>query len=170
MFLKFSLWSVEDDDEGTIAWAGGAASFSEGPFTMHIKNLKVQDYSKALTYSYGNLRDGNWLDLRADGGYLYEGHKYCLPPKMLDKLKPTPKQETDDDQVFTSSKLQGVATTIGEDKNTVSYYPPLLPIHIQHGINYWNGKLNRIKQELMIRKTPTTKKKKSQQQLHLFQN
>ena len=124
MFLKFSLWSVEDDDEGTIAWAGGAASFSEGPFTMHIKNLKVQDYSKALTYSYGNLRDGNWLDLRADGGYLYEGHKYCLPPKMLDKLKPTPKQETDDDQVFTSSKLQRVATKISKDKNTVSYYPP----------------------------------------------
>ena len=42
MFLKFSLWSVEDDDEGTIAWAGGAASFSEGPFTMHIKILKCK--------------------------------------------------------------------------------------------------------------------------------
>ena len=80
---------------------------------------------------------------------------------MLDKLKPTPKQETDDDQVFTSSKLQRVATKLVKIK-TLFRIIPLLPIHIQPGIDYWNGKLNRMKQELMIRKTPTTKKKKSQ--------
>lgn len=125
MFLKFSLWSVEEDDEGTIAWAGGAAKFSEGPFTMHIKNLKVQDYSKALSYTYGNLHDGNWLDLRADGGYLYEGHKYCRPPKMLEKLKPTSKTATGEKQVFTSSKLQKIVTTaINKERITsLSYIP-----------------------------------------------
>ena len=48
---------------------------------------------------------------------------------MLDKLKPTPKQETDDDQVFTSSKLQGVATTIGEDKTLFRIIPSATNSH-----------------------------------------
>ncbi len=85
MFLKFSLWSADENDEGTIAWAGGVASFSEGPFSMHIKNLEVHDYSNGISYNYGHLRNGKWLDLSSEGGEIYEGHKFCTPPTELEQ-------------------------------------------------------------------------------------
>ncbi|KAK6888067.1 Extracellular glycosidase CRH12 [Candida tropicalis] len=69
MFLKFSLWSADENDEGTIAWAGGVASFSEGPFSMHIKNLEVHDYSNGISYNYGHLRNGKWLDFATKQPY-----------------------------------------------------------------------------------------------------
>lgn len=91
MFLKFSLWSADENDEGTIAWAGGVASFSEAPFSMHVKNLHIQDYSTGLSYNYGRLRNGKWLDLSSEGGKIYEGHRFCTPP---DGLVPQPKKKS----------------------------------------------------------------------------
>ncbi|RCK64924.1 Extracellular glycosidase CRH12 [Candida viswanathii] len=109
MFLKFSLWSADENDEGTIAWAGGVASFSDGPFAMHIKNLEVHDYSRGISYNYGHLRNGRWLDLTPEGGDIYEGHRFCTPPDDLDdtgpkkkKKKPSPSKYME--PVFTSTK------------------------------------------------------------------
>ena len=80
---------------------------------------------------------------------------------MLDKLKPTPKQETDDDQVFTSSKLQRVATTISEDKNTVSYYPLCYQFTYNMGsLLEWETEQDETGTD--DTEAPTTKKKKSQ--------
>ncbi|KAL6451621.1 CRH12 Extracellular glycosidase CRH12 [Candida maltosa Xu316] len=83
------LWSADANDEGTILWAGGVAKFSEGPFSMHIKNLEVHDYSNGLCYSYGYNKNGQWKDLSADGGKILAGHRNCKPPVFKDHLEET---------------------------------------------------------------------------------
>ncbi|KAI5958711.1 uncharacterized protein KGF55_005709 [Candida pseudojiufengensis] len=84
MVVKLSLWSGETtQDQGTIAWSRGLTDYNNGPFMMHIKNLKVSDYSTGESYMYGWLPNGQWMKLNAKGGSIYkDGSETQSPPKF----------------------------------------------------------------------------------------
>ncbi|KAL4940309.1 hypothetical protein BDV06DRAFT_196901 [Aspergillus oleicola] len=69
MMVKVGVWAGGDpsNNEGTIQWAGGETDFTQGPFTMYLKSLKVTDYSTGNSYSYGD-KSGSWESITSDGG------------------------------------------------------------------------------------------------------
>jgi beta-glucanase (GH16 family) len=74
MQIKFGAWSGGDSSNppGTIQWARGPTDYSKGPFTMYVKNIKVQDYSTGTQYTYGDTT-GNWQSIQAAGGTVGQG-------------------------------------------------------------------------------------------------
>jgi len=48
-------------------WAGGETDYSQGPFTMYMKSMKVTDYSTGSSYSYSD-KSGSWDSITSDGG------------------------------------------------------------------------------------------------------
>lgn len=71
MQVKFGSWSGGDSSnaEGTIEWARGPTDYTQGPFSMSVKNLKVTDYSTGSHYSYGDT-SGAWTSITSDGGQI----------------------------------------------------------------------------------------------------
>ena len=69
MRLFFGIWAGGDPSnaEGTIEWAGGLTDYSDAPFSMHIRQLVVSDYSSGTEYVYGD-QSGTWESIEANGG------------------------------------------------------------------------------------------------------
>src|SRR5687767_5908163 len=60
MRVKLGIWSASDTgEEGTIEWAGGDTDYSDGPFTMRVKSLSINNYNPASSYTYGD-KTGDW--------------------------------------------------------------------------------------------------------------
>ncbi|KAF2661700.1 glycoside hydrolase family 16 protein [Lophiostoma macrostomum CBS 122681] len=74
MQIKVGAWSGGDSANapGTIEWAQGPTDYSQGPFTMQVKSLKVQDYSTGTQYVYGD-QTGTWQSIKSTGGTIYAG-------------------------------------------------------------------------------------------------
>ena len=72
MYLKMGIWAGGDPSNapGTIEWAGGLTDYSKAPFTMHIKNVVVVDYSTGSEYSYAD-QSGSWESIEAKDGAIY---------------------------------------------------------------------------------------------------
>ncbi|KAE8153996.1 concanavalin A-like lectin/glucanase domain-containing protein [Aspergillus avenaceus] len=71
-FIKVGSWPGGDPDgaPGTIAWAGGLTDYSKGPYTMHVKTIKVTDYSTGSTYEYTD-KSGSWKSIKSNGGSIH---------------------------------------------------------------------------------------------------
>lgn len=69
MQIKFGSWSGGDSSnaQGTIEWARGPTDYSQGPFSMSVKTVKITDYSTGSHYTYGDT-SGSWGSIRSDGG------------------------------------------------------------------------------------------------------
>ncbi|OTB02328.1 glycoside hydrolase family 16 protein [Hypoxylon sp. CI-4A] len=69
MRVKFGVWAGGDSSnaEGTISWARGPTDYTQGPFSMSVKNVIVTDYSTGSSYSYGDT-SGDWASITSDGG------------------------------------------------------------------------------------------------------
>ncbi|RYP03522.1 hypothetical protein DL764_005077 [Monosporascus ibericus] len=69
MQVKFGAWSGGDpsNSPGTIDWSRGPTDYSQGPFTMYVKSVKVTDYSTGSSYTYGDS-SGTWQSIQAEGG------------------------------------------------------------------------------------------------------
>ncbi|KAI9376217.1 concanavalin A-like lectin/glucanase domain-containing protein [Aspergillus egyptiacus] len=69
MMVKVGVWAGGDpnNSQGTIQWAGGVTDYSDGPFSMYLKSLKVTDYSTGKSYTYGD-KSGSWGSIISDGG------------------------------------------------------------------------------------------------------
>ncbi|ONH76226.1 putative glycosidase CRH1 [Pichia kudriavzevii] len=69
MRLFFGIWAGGDpsNQPGTIEWAGGETDYSDAPFSMHIKNLVVSDYSTGSSYSYSGT-SGSWESIDCKDG------------------------------------------------------------------------------------------------------
>jgi beta-glucanase (GH16 family) len=69
MQVKFGAWSGGDSSNsaGTISWARGPTDYSEGPFTMYVKNMVITDYSTGSSYSYSDT-SGDWTSITSNGG------------------------------------------------------------------------------------------------------
>lgn len=74
MMLKLGIWSGGDSSNaaGTIAWAGGATNYANGPFTMVVKSVSATDYSTGTSYSYSGT-SGDWTSIKAAGGSVNGG-------------------------------------------------------------------------------------------------
>jgi beta-glucanase (GH16 family) len=74
MQIKVGAWSGGDpaNAPGTIEWARGPTDYSQGPFTMQVKSLKVQDYSTGTQYIYGD-QTGTWESIKSNGGTINSG-------------------------------------------------------------------------------------------------
>lgn len=74
MQIKFGAWSGGDSANapGTIEWARGPTDYSQGPFTMQVKSLKVADYSTGTQYIYGD-QSGTWQSIKSNGGTINNG-------------------------------------------------------------------------------------------------
>lgn len=74
MQIKVGAWSGGDpaNAPGTIEWAGGPTDYSQGPFTMQVKSLKVSDYSTGTQYIYGD-QSGTWQSIKSNGGSINSG-------------------------------------------------------------------------------------------------
>jgi beta-glucanase (GH16 family) len=64
MNVRMGVWAGGDkanNDPGVVEWAGGETDFNEGPFTMAVQSIYVEDQTKGATYS--------WDDMDASGSY-----------------------------------------------------------------------------------------------------
>ncbi|MCJ1473414.1 hypothetical protein MMC13_002065 [Lambiella insularis] len=69
MQLKLGVWSGGDSSNapGTIQWAGGATTYTGGPYTMQVKSVSATDYSTGTQYTYGDT-SGSWQSIKSAGG------------------------------------------------------------------------------------------------------
>ncbi|KAI9650121.1 hypothetical protein NHQ30_000134 [Ciborinia camelliae] len=75
MLVKMGSWigcaskaaETNPATQGTCQWAGGAADFTQAPFTMYVKNVTIQDYGCATEYTYGDLT-GSFSSIKSTGG------------------------------------------------------------------------------------------------------
>lgn len=69
MQIKVGIWAGGDpaNAAGTIAWAGGAVDYTQGPYTMYLKAIAVKDYSTGTSYSYSGT-SGTWESITSNGG------------------------------------------------------------------------------------------------------
>ncbi|KAI1870182.1 hypothetical protein JX265_006352 [Neoarthrinium moseri] len=69
MQIKIGAWSGGDSSNsaGTIEWARGPTDYTKGPFSMHMKNIQITDYSTGSSYSYGD-HSGDWESIKSEGG------------------------------------------------------------------------------------------------------
>jgi hypothetical protein len=65
MRLSIGIWAGGDPrlPNGTRHWAGGDTDYSQGPFTMHVKSVRVTDYSSGSEYQYGD-KSGSWESIK----------------------------------------------------------------------------------------------------------
>jgi hypothetical protein len=66
--VKISNWpaGLKSAANGTIEWAGGLVNYDEGPFTMSVQRMRVQDFHTGKEYSYGD-KSGDWTSIKVAG-------------------------------------------------------------------------------------------------------
>lgn len=65
MRLSLGIWAGGDPrlEKGVNEWAGGVTDYSQGPFSMYVKSVHVQDYGSGKEYVYGD-RSGSWESIK----------------------------------------------------------------------------------------------------------
>jgi beta-glucanase (GH16 family) len=65
MNLRLGIWAGGDPKEpnGTIEWAGGLTDYSQAPFTMQVKSVRVSDTSRGTAFQYGDT-SGCWQSIK----------------------------------------------------------------------------------------------------------
>lgn len=69
MRLSFGLWAAGDPRvaAGTREWAGGNTDYSKGPFSMAVKSVQMEDYSKGKEYVWSDT-SGLWPSIKVVEG------------------------------------------------------------------------------------------------------
>ncbi|OEJ91334.1 putative glycosidase CRH1 [Hanseniaspora opuntiae] len=67
MAVFIGVWAGGDpsNSEGTIEWAGGETDYSDAPFSMLIKSMKIENYSDGEAYTYKGT-SGDWEDISTE--------------------------------------------------------------------------------------------------------
>lgn len=80
MRVMASCWAGGDsgNSPGTIEWAGGETDYSQMPFFMHVRNLRVENYSDGEEYVYA-MRQRLKI---VTGRNFYGRKKYEVPTAM----------------------------------------------------------------------------------------
>jgi len=73
MNVRLGMWAAGDpkkNELGVIEWAGGETNFDEGPFTMKVQTVYVQDYTDAKEYAWPDKLDptGSWENIKVIRG------------------------------------------------------------------------------------------------------
>ncbi|KAI1909979.1 hypothetical protein LOZ65_006436 [Ophidiomyces ophidiicola] len=79
--VRLGIWPAGDEKNrpGTIEWAGGKVDYTNGPYTMIVKSLKVQDFSSGKEYVYGD-RSGSWQSIKVVAGESDVAKEASKPP------------------------------------------------------------------------------------------
>ncbi|OAQ96018.1 hypothetical protein LLEC1_07906 [Akanthomyces lecanii] len=91
MRMNIGIWAGGDPSlaAGTIAWAGGKTDYTKGPYTMFVKSIKMEDYTKgAKEYSYGD-KTGSYQSIKVKEGNstAYENLNKPPPKSVADGWK-----------------------------------------------------------------------------------
>lgn len=64
MAVFIGVWAGGDpsNSEGTIEWAGGETDYSDAPFSMLVKSMKIENYSDGEAYTYKGT-SGDWEEI-----------------------------------------------------------------------------------------------------------
>ena len=64
MNVRLGIWAAGDKDNNnyTIAWAGGETDYTKGPYTMYVQSARVTDFSSGKEYKYGD-QTGTWKSI-----------------------------------------------------------------------------------------------------------
>lgn len=64
MNVRLGIWAAGDQDNNnyTIAWAGGETDYTKGPYTMYVQRARVTDFSSGKEYKYGD-QTGTWQSI-----------------------------------------------------------------------------------------------------------
>ena len=67
MNIRIGIWAGGDsnNDEGTIQWAGGETTYSDGPFTMYLEKIEVVNENPGASYSYGDMT-GDYTSIKIE--------------------------------------------------------------------------------------------------------
>jgi Glycosyl hydrolases family 16 len=65
MNIRIGNWVAGDpkNSAGTIQWAGGLTDFSQGPFNMVVKSVKVVNANPGMSYKYSD-QSGTWQSIQ----------------------------------------------------------------------------------------------------------
>lgn len=69
MNVRLGMWAGGDtkhNKPGVVEWAGGETNFGDGPFSMSVKEVRVQDYTEAKSYAWPDTIDptGSWEKIK----------------------------------------------------------------------------------------------------------
>ncbi|KAL1971418.1 hypothetical protein VTN31DRAFT_2350 [Thermomyces dupontii] len=61
MTIRLGIWPAGDPSQpkGRIEWAGGEIDYTDGPYTMYVKQVKAEDFSSGKEYVYTD-HSGSW--------------------------------------------------------------------------------------------------------------
>ncbi|OAA70336.1 Concanavalin A-like lectin/glucanase, subgroup [Cordyceps fumosorosea ARSEF 2679] len=82
MRMNIGIWAGGDPSlpKGTIEWAGGKTDYTKGPYTMFVKSIKMEDYTKgAKEYSYGD-KTGSYQSIQIKEGNSTAYNNINKPP------------------------------------------------------------------------------------------
>ena len=68
MRLKVGTWAGGDttlNSAGTVAWAGGATNYAQGPFVATLQSVTVINANPAASYTYGD-QSGSYSSIRVN--------------------------------------------------------------------------------------------------------
>ncbi|KAL2003274.1 hypothetical protein VTN02DRAFT_4484 [Thermoascus thermophilus] len=83
--VRIGIWPGGDpkNPQGTIEWAGGPIDYNAVPYTMTLKQLRVQDFSSGKEYRYGDT-SGSWQSIQiVKGNSTVKQELNKPPPKPL---------------------------------------------------------------------------------------
>lgn len=57
MNVRIGSWAGGDpaNDEGTISWSGGETNYDDGPFTMYLEKVEVENFNPGKSYTYSDM-------------------------------------------------------------------------------------------------------------------
>ena len=63
--VRLGIWAGGDskNPNGTVEWAGGVTDYSDGPFTMTVKSVRVSDAHSGTEYIWGDT-SGTWQSIQ----------------------------------------------------------------------------------------------------------
>ncbi|KAL4879654.1 concanavalin A-like lectin/glucanase domain-containing protein [Aspergillus karnatakaensis] len=79
--VRIGIWPAGDpkNAQGTIEWAGGPVDYDKGPYTMVVKDVRVQDFSSGKAYEYGD-DSGMWESINIIKGNSTAAEEISKPP------------------------------------------------------------------------------------------
>ena len=81
MNVRLGVWAAGDKDNNnyTVAWAGGETDYSKGPYTMYVASAKISDDSSGKEYVYGD-QTGSWQSIKITQGNSTIADELNRPP------------------------------------------------------------------------------------------
>ncbi|KAL1302012.1 hypothetical protein AAFC00_002462 [Neodothiora populina] len=70
MNVRLGIWAGGDpsaNSNWTVEWAGGETNYKDGPYSMLIERLDIEDYSSGSKYSYGDT-SGSYESIKIESG------------------------------------------------------------------------------------------------------